>query len=64
MPLPPRSTCNTAGAGDKGDKVRVEVYATDGRGAASDAAVQTVTVANTPPTAGTRDDQANLAVDQ
>jgi uncharacterized protein DUF4082/concanavalin A-like lectin/glucanase superfamily protein/galactose oxidase-like protein/Big-like domain-containing protein/purple acid phosphatase-like protein/Kelch motif protein len=43
----------TAGAGDKGDKVRVEVYATDGRGAASDPAVQTVTVANTPPTAGT-----------
>ena len=44
---------NTPGAGDRGDKVRVEVYATDGRGAASDAAVQTVTVANTPPTAGT-----------
>ena len=44
---------STPGAGDRGDKVRVEVYATDGRGAASDAAVQTVTVANTPPTAGT-----------
>ena len=40
------------GAGDKGDKLRVEVYATDGRGAASDAAVRTVTVANTAPTAG------------
>ena len=43
------STLNlaTAGNGDRGDKIRVEVYATDGRGAASDAAVQTVTVANT-----------------
>ena len=40
------------GAGDKGDKLRVEVYATDGRGAASDAAVRTVTVANTAPAAG------------
>ena len=29
-----------AGNGDRGDKVRVEVYATDGRGAASDAAVR------------------------
>ncbi len=41
------------GNGDRGDEVRVEVYATDGRGAASDAAAQTVTVANTAPTAGT-----------
>jgi hypothetical protein len=42
----------TAGAGDRGDTVRVEVYATDGHGAASDPAVQTVTVANSAPTAG------------
>ncbi|MDA0180308.1 DUF4082 domain-containing protein [Solirubrobacter phytolaccae] len=43
----------TAGNGDLGDKIRVEVFATDGRGAASDAAVDTETVANTNPTAGT-----------
>ena len=42
----------TPGVGDRGDKIRVEVYASDGRGAASDAAVQTVTVANTAPSAG------------
>ncbi len=42
-----------AGNGDRGDDVRVEVYATDGRGAASDAAVRTVAVANTAPAAGT-----------
>ncbi len=41
------------GNGDRGDDVRVEVYATDGKGAASDPAFQTVTVANTAPTAGT-----------
>ena len=43
----------TPGNGDRGDEVRVEVYATDGRGAASDAVARTVTVANTAPTAGT-----------
>ncbi len=49
------TTLNLAqpGNGDGGDKVRVEVYATDGRGAASDTVAQTVTVANTVPTAGT-----------
>jgi hypothetical protein len=41
------------GNGDRGDKIRVEVYATDGRGAASDDVVKTVTVANTDPTGGT-----------
>jgi hypothetical protein len=49
------STLNLAlaGNGDRGDDVRVEVYATDGRGAASDAVAATATVANTAPTAGT-----------
>lgn len=42
-----------AGNGDKGDVVKVRVYATDGRGAASDAVASAVTVANTAPTAGT-----------
>jgi hypothetical protein len=42
-----------AANGDLGDKIRVEVYATDGRGAASDAAISTSTVTNTAPTAGT-----------
>ena len=41
------------GNGDRGDAVRAEVYATDGRGAASDEVAQTVTVANSTPTAGT-----------
>ena len=41
------------GNGDRGDDVRVDVFATDGKGAASDPAFQTVTVANTAPTAGT-----------
>jgi concanavalin A-like lectin/glucanase superfamily protein/galactose oxidase-like protein/Big-like domain-containing protein/purple acid phosphatase-like protein len=41
------------GNGDLGDRIRVEVYATDGKGAASDAASAKVTVANTAPTAGT-----------
>ncbi|MFP5365198.1 MAG: DUF4082 domain-containing protein [Thermoleophilia bacterium] len=39
--------------GDRGDTIKVRVYATDGRGAASDAVAATVTVANTAPTAGT-----------
>ena len=49
------STLNLAlaGNGDLGDRIRVEVYATDGRGAASDAAAAKVTVANTTPSAGT-----------
>ena len=42
-----------AGNGDRGDRIRVEAYATDGRGAASDPASAKVTVANTAPTAGT-----------
>jgi hypothetical protein len=42
-----------AGNGDRGDRIRVEAYATDGRGAASDAASAKVTVTNTTPTAGT-----------
>ena len=42
-----------AGNGDLGDRIRVEVYATDGHGAASDPASTKVTVANTAPTAGT-----------
>ena len=41
-----------AGNGDRGDVLRAEVYATDGRGAASDPAFRDVTVANTSPTAG------------
>ena len=44
--------------------MRVEVYATDGRGAASDAAVQTVTVAEHRAHRGHRRDQAGPAVDQ
>ena len=50
-----RDTLNlaSAGNGDRGDKLRVEVYATDGRGAASDAVEAKVTVADTAPTAGT-----------
>ena len=55
---------STPGAGDRGDKVRVEVYATDGRGAASDAAVQTVTVANTRAHGRNREHQARLAIDE
>jgi hypothetical protein len=49
------STLNLAqaGNGDHGDDVRVDVYATDGKGAASDSVFKTVTVANTAPTAGT-----------
>ena len=43
----------SAGNGDRGDTVRAEVYASDGRGAASDPVAQSVTVANTAPTAGT-----------
>ena len=43
----------SAGNGDRGDIVRAEVYASDGRGAASDPVAQSVTVANTAPTAGT-----------
>ena len=42
-----------AGNGDLGDRIRVEVYATDGKGAASDAASAKVTVTDTAPTAGT-----------
>jgi len=42
-----------AGNGDRGDRIRVEVYATDGRGAASDPAAAKVVVADTAPTAGT-----------
>ena len=41
------------GNGDLGDRIRVEVYATDGRGAASDPASAKVTIGNTAPTAGT-----------
>ncbi len=41
-----------AGNGDLGDRIRLEVYATDGRGAASDPASAKVTVANTAPTTG------------
>ena len=49
------STLNlsVAGNGDRGDQIRAEVYATDGRGAASDAVKAKVTVADTAPTAGT-----------
>jgi hypothetical protein len=49
------STLNlaAAGNGDLGDRIRVEVYATDGNGGASDPAAAKVTVANTTPTAGT-----------
>ena len=43
---------NTVGNGDRGDRIRVEAYATDNRGAASDPASAKVTVANTAPTAG------------
>jgi hypothetical protein len=57
MPIPGATTSTLdlalAGNGDRGDAIRVEVYATDGRGAASDLAVRTVTVANTDPIAGT-----------
>lgn len=42
-----------AGNGDRGDAIKVRVYATDGKGAASDAVAATVTVANTAPLAGT-----------
>ena len=49
----PTLNLSAAGNGDRGDEVRVEVYATDGRGAASDAVGATVTVVNTAPTAGT-----------
>ena len=56
--LLPGATSNTLnlslpGNGDLGDRIRVEVYATDGRGAASDPGSAKVTVANTAPTAGT-----------
>jgi hypothetical protein len=56
--LIPGATTNTLnlalpGNGDLGDRIRVEVYATDGRGAASDPASAKITVANTAPTAGT-----------
>ena len=53
-----------AGNGDRGDAIRVEVSAADPGGRASDPAVATVTVANTAPTAGTRDRQAELAVER
>jgi uncharacterized protein DUF4082/concanavalin A-like lectin/glucanase superfamily protein/galactose oxidase-like protein/Big-like domain-containing protein/purple acid phosphatase-like protein len=48
------STLNLAlaGNGDRGDKIRVEAYASDNKGAASDAASAKVVVANTAPTAG------------
>ena len=42
-----------AGNGDRGDVVRVEVYASDNHGAASDAATRNTTVADTAPTSGT-----------
>jgi hypothetical protein len=42
-----------AGNGDRADTIRVEVYATDGKGAASDAVPRTLTVADAAPTAGT-----------
>jgi hypothetical protein len=42
-----------AGNGDRGDTIRVEVYATDNRGAASDTSAQTLAVADTNPTSGT-----------
>ena len=60
------STLNlsVAGNGDRGDQIRVEVYATDGRGAASDAVKAKVTVANTAPTAGTVTIKPTHAVDQ
>jgi hypothetical protein len=53
----PGATTNTLdlsqpGNGNSGDTVRVEVYATDGKGAASDAASRNVAVANTAPTTG------------
>jgi hypothetical protein len=42
-----------AGHGDRGDQLRVEVFATDGKGAASDPVAAATTVANTAPVAGT-----------
>ena len=57
-PRPRRSTC-VAGNGDRGDQVRVEVFATDGRGAASDPAAGEVTVAARPrPPAPSRSSRA------
>jgi hypothetical protein len=40
------------GYGDRGDKIRVQVQALDGRGASSDPATAKTTVADTAPTAG------------
>ena len=54
----------SAGNGDRGDIVRAEVYASDGRGAASDPVAQSVTVANTAPTAGTRERPPDVPVHQ
>jgi hypothetical protein len=55
-PIPGATTASLdlsqPGNGDHGDEIRAEVYATDGRGAASDPAFADVTVANTAPTAG------------
>src|SRR4051812_42207606 len=44
---------SAAGAGDRGDALKVEVTATDTRGATSDPAEGTATVANTAPAPGT-----------
>ena len=43
---------SAAGAGDRGDALKVEVTATDTHAATSDPAVGTTTVANTAPAAG------------
>ena len=53
-----------AGNGDRGDKVRVEVYATDGRGAASDAAIATGHGGQHGADGRHRGGQAGAAVDQ
>ena len=49
----PTLNLSQAGAGDRGDAIRVEVHATDPGGRASDPVAATVTVANTAPAAGT-----------
>src|SRR5207249_1696575 len=43
----------TAGNGDRGDAIKVVVYATDGNGGTSGNAENTVTVVNSAPSAGT-----------
>ena len=64
-PRPPRSTSSQPGNGDRGDEVRVEVYATDGtRRRQRRRRRRRVTVANTAPTAGTVTVQPGHAGDQ